>query len=86
VEVYLDASIIVAVLINDALTERARHFLRSGPMTLFVSDYAAAEVASVIARRVRTRTLTDAEARAAFDNLDQWTRKFAHAVQIAPAT
>jgi predicted nucleic acid-binding protein len=48
-------------------------------------DYAAAEVASVVARRVRTRALTDLEARASFDNPDQWTRKFAQPVEIAPA-
>lgn len=61
-DVYLDASVIVALLTNDALTGRARAFLQTGSLTLFVSDYAGAEVASVIARRVRTRELTEAEA------------------------
>lgn len=84
-DVYLDASVIVALLTNDALTGRARTFLQSGSLTLFVSDYAAAEVASVIARRVRTRDLTEAEARASFDNLDQWTRQFARSVETAPS-
>jgi predicted nucleic acid-binding protein len=83
VDVYLDASIIVALLTNDALTSRARTFLQTGSLTLLISDYAAAEVASVIARRVRTRALTEAEARAAFNNLDQWTRTFAQPVETA---
>jgi predicted nucleic acid-binding protein len=62
VDVYLDASVIVALLTNDLLTGRARTFLQTGSLTLFVNDYAAVEVASVIARRVRTRELTEAEA------------------------
>ena len=80
-DVYLDASVIAALLTNDALTGRARTFLQSRSLALFVSDYAAAEVASVIARRVRTGALTKAEARASFDNLDQWTLKFARPVE-----
>lgn len=83
-DVYLDASMIVALLINDALTERARTFLQVYSPTPFVSDYAAAEVASVIARRVRTRALTHAEANASFGNLDQWTRTFAQLVETTP--
>ena len=80
-DVYLDASVIVALLTNDMLTDRARRFLQSQRLTLFISDYASAEVASVIARRVRTAELTAAEARAAFDSLDQWTQKFAKPVE-----
>ena len=83
-DVYLDASVIVALLTNDALTGRARTFLQSGPLTLRISDYAAAEVASVIARRVRTHDLTEAEARASFDSFDQWTQTFALPVETAP--
>nr|WP_294519307.1 hypothetical protein [uncultured Rhodopila sp.] len=44
----------------------------------------AGQVLPAIARRVRTRALTEAEARASFANLDQWTRKFAQCVEIAP--
>jgi len=84
VDVYLDASVIVALLTNDALTGRARTFLQSDALALFISDYAAAEVASVIARRVRTHALTEAEARASFDSLDQWTRTFARPIETAP--
>jgi predicted nucleic acid-binding protein len=85
VGVYFDASVIVALLTNDALTDRARTLLQSHPLTPVVSDYAAAEVASVIARRVRTGELTEAEARASFDSLDQWTRTFVQQVQTAPS-
>ena len=82
-DVYLDASVILALPTNDVLTGRARTFLQSQSPTLFVSDYAAAEVTSVIARRVRTRDLTEAEARAAFDSLDHWTQTFARPVETA---
>jgi predicted nucleic acid-binding protein len=85
VDVYLDASVIAALLTNDALTSQARAFLQSQSRALFVSDYAAAEVASVIARRVRTGELTAAEARASFDGLDQWTQAFARAVETTPS-
>jgi uncharacterized protein len=39
---------------------------------LIVSDFAAAEFASVIARRVRVREITEPIARAAFATLDAW--------------
>lgn len=83
-DVYLDASVIVALLTNDALTGRARVFLETETPSLFISDYAVAEAASAIARRVRTGELTEAEARAAFDNLDRWTQTFARRVEISP--
>jgi predicted nucleic acid-binding protein len=79
VDVYLDATVIVALLTNDVLTDRARIFLQSHALTLFISDYAGAEVA----RRVRVHELTEAEARAAFDSLDQWTQTFARPVATA---
>ena len=80
-DVYLDASVIVALLTNDALTSRARAFLQARSLVLFIGDYAVAEVASVIARRVRTGELTEVEARASFDGLDNWTQTFARPVE-----
>jgi uncharacterized protein len=64
--VYLDASALVPLFANDALSERADAILRANQSTLIVSDFAAAEFASAIARRMRTRLLTIAEARIAF--------------------
>ena len=46
-DAYLDASVLVALLIHDALTARARAFLQTESLVLFVSDYAETEVASV---------------------------------------
>jgi predicted nucleic acid-binding protein len=84
VDVYLDASVIVALLANDLFTDRARMFLGSNVLALYVSDYAAAEFASVIARRVRTQQLTATDAQAAFANLDEWVRTFTQFVEAAP--
>ncbi len=83
-DAYLDASVLVALLIHDALTARARAFLQTESLVLFVSDYAETEVASVIARRVRTRELTATEAKTAFDSLDHWTRTFTQRIETAP--
>ena len=72
---YLDASVLVALLTQDRLTERAELLLRGQPDTLVLSDFAAAEFASALARRVRTGDLIAAEARSAFTTLDLWAAR-----------
>lgn len=69
---YLDASVLVASLTGDHLADRASILLASVAGDLIVSDYARAEFASVISRRVRVGEFTHAEARVAFANLDAW--------------
>jgi len=81
VSVYLDASVLVALFTNDALTTRADAFLRKNPSVLIVSDFAAAEFSSVIARQVRTKDITGEDARLVFANFDTWT---ARTTQRAP--
>lgn len=88
---YLDASLVVALLTNDIFTDRAEAFLSAHAPVLVLSDYAAAEFASVIARRVRAQELTHDEARAAFVAFDLWapratTRVETSAVDIAMAS
>ena len=73
--VYLDASILVALFTNDPLTARADKFLRANPSVLIVSDFAAAEFSSVIARHVRTKDITKDNARLVFSNFDTWTAR-----------
>jgi uncharacterized protein len=75
--VYLDASVLVALFTNDRHSNRAGAFLKTQKPVLVVSDFAAAEVASVVARRVRTTDLTADEARAAFSAFDAWTARAA---------
>jgi len=54
VSVYLGASVLVALLMVDALTARADAFFRANTPVLIVSDFTAIEFASAVARRVRT--------------------------------
>jgi uncharacterized protein len=72
VSLYLDASVIVALLTNDIFTSRADAYIRGHPDILIVSDFAGAEFASVVARRVRTHEVTEPIARVAFARLDAW--------------
>jgi uncharacterized protein len=72
VSVYPDASVLVALFTNDRFTPRARAFLTTHIPTQVVSDFASAEFASAISRRVRTKDLTAVEARIAFTSFDSW--------------
>ena len=69
---YLDASVVVALLTKDVFTSRAESYIRTKLQILIVSDFAAAEFASVIARRLRVREITEPIARVVFAELDAW--------------
>jgi predicted nucleic acid-binding protein len=71
--IYLDASVVVPLFVLDPFVGRARALLADSTAGLLVSDFVAAEFASVIGIRVRTRILTTAEARMAFSHFDAWT-------------
>jgi uncharacterized protein len=75
VSVYLDASVLVSLFTNDPLTARAETFLRAKSLVLIVSDFAAAEFSSVIARHVRTKDIKKDDARIVFSNFDTWTAR-----------
>lgn len=83
--VYLDASVIVALLTNDPLTSRAEALLRASTPILVLSDFAAAEFASAIARRVRMGEVTAAEAHAAFSTLDAWAARVMDRIETTAA-
>lgn len=74
-EVYLDASVLVALLTNDAFTARADAFVRTTKPVPLVSDFAAAEFASAIARRVRMGEIAPDEGRIGFASFDTWTAR-----------
>jgi predicted nucleic acid-binding protein len=77
VSVYLDASVLVSLFAIDSLSARADSALRARTAVLIVSDFAAAEFASAIARRVRMKFLMRDEARAAFSTFDAWLARTA---------
>jgi predicted nucleic acid-binding protein len=73
VSVYLDASVLVPLFVEDVFTARADAFLRQLSEPVIVSDFAAAEFASSVARKVRMRRLESSDAQAAFAAFDGWT-------------
>jgi len=85
VSVYLDASVLVALLTDDNLTSRAETFLRAETPVLVVSDFAAAEFASAIARRTRTGEITAEAAQSCFSTFDAWTARVAQRAETGTA-
>lgn len=83
--VYLDASVLVSLFVADAFSARAHNAFLAHPSVLIVSDFAAAEFASVIAREVRTRQFSHDEAREVFLDFDEWTERAATRVETLPA-
>lgn len=82
--VYLDASVIVPLFMRDALTDRARQYLRNARPALLVSDLGAAEFSSAVARKVRMGELSTDEAQAAFSTFDIWIASETGRAQISP--
>jgi predicted nucleic acid-binding protein len=85
VNVYLDASVLVALFTNDPFTGKADEFLRREGPALTSSDFAMAEFASAIARRVRTNELTIEEAQTAFSALDVWSARAVRLILVSRA-
>ncbi len=81
---YLDASVIGGLLTVDPLNARADRFFRSLTEEPVVSDLAAAEFASVVARRVHTRELSSEAAHADLTDFDTWCARTARWVTIEP--
>ena len=81
---YLDASILVAILTVESFSGRADRFVRDHPIGLIISDLAAAEFASAIARRVRMREVTVDEARSDLSAFDSWAARAVQLIQVAP--
>jgi uncharacterized protein len=81
---YLDASVLVALFTADAWTARARRWIADETAGFVVSDFAAAELASAVARKVRMRALTAAEAGLAFDHFDLWAARHADRAEATP--
>jgi predicted nucleic acid-binding protein len=83
--IYLDTSALVPFFLADPFVPKARAFLRTEPIGLVISDFAAAEFASVLGNRVRMKLLTLAEARTALSHFDVWTARAATSAELALA-
>jgi predicted nucleic acid-binding protein len=69
--VYLDASVLLPTLFEEANSSTVGNYLAAHPERL-ISDFAAAEVASAVSRLVRTRGLDAADADRRLSEFDAW--------------
>jgi len=68
---YLDASALLPLFIQESKTQRAHELLRGN--MLVISDFAIAEFSSGVARRARLGEINDSGASVVFAALDAWT-------------
>ena len=80
---YLDASFLVALLTIEPFSFRALQYVRACTGGLIVSDFAAAEFASAISRRVRIGQMPQAEGLLVLSALEQWASNAASGIQIS---
>ena len=69
---YLDASVILPTLIEEAASAAVDRFLGETEESLVVSEFAVAEVASALSRLVRTERLDREDALARLADFDAW--------------
>ena len=82
VSVYFDASVIVPMFVEDVFNDRIDAYVERFAPIPTVSDFAMAEVASVLNLRVRSRLLSAGKARQALDELDIWRAQTVTACQV----
>jgi hypothetical protein len=83
---YLDTSVVAALFVtDDAFTERATRFVATDEAVLVVSDFGAAEFASVIARLARSDRLAREIATSLFADFDVWLGRAVQRVEAMPA-
>jgi uncharacterized protein len=82
VSFYLDANVIVALVMPEALSSRADEFLTANPDLYLISNLGEAEVISAVSRRVRTAELTPDAGRIVLASLDDWRGRSVQSVEI----
>jgi uncharacterized protein len=83
--VYLDASLLVAIVNEEENTPKARRFVRSLSERPFVSDFARGEVASAISRLFRMGKIEIDEARNRLEDFDEWLAAVAEPIATEAA-
>jgi len=84
-DLYLDASALVPLFVDEPSTERMERWLAGVAGELSVSDVAAAEVGSALSRLVRTKALDSADAQARLADFDAWRAADTENVDLRPA-
>jgi len=69
---YLDASVILPTLIEEAGSAAVDQFMADNDETLIISEFAAAEVASALSRLVRSGILDQEDANRRIADFDAW--------------
>ncbi len=69
--VYIDASVLVAAILNEPRSQAVRDWWKSGVDPAVVSDLAVLEAIAVISRAVRTKRFVDHEAMETLRSLDE---------------
>ena len=73
--IYLDTSVVIPLFLPDPFAARVTAFLSTGPTSLLISDFVAAEFASVVGMRVRMRQTKQSDAQLAFSSFNGWVRR-----------
>lgn len=81
---YLDANVVVALLMPEALSARADDFIKAHVDLYIVSNFGVAEATTAISRRVRTSELSSTDGRIVLASLDEWIRRSAQVIDIEP--
>ena len=82
---YLDASVILPTLIEEAASALVDGFMAELTDDLIVSEFASAEVASALSRLVRTGLLDSEDARLRLADFDAWRAATALDLDLQPA-
>lgn len=82
---YLDASLILATLIDEVGSPAAAEFLQAAPGPLLVSEFAAAEVAAALSRLSRAGEMTQEDARRRLEEFDVWVASSAQTIDVEAA-
>lgn len=85
---YLDASAVAPMFLIDAHSSKMTDWLAPGRNRIISSDFAAAEFAAIVSRRIRTAEITLDQADIVLGDFDDWriystTRRLASAGDIA---
>lgn len=80
--IYPDVNVLVALFVVDPLNDQAEKTIRELRDDLIVSNLSIAEFSAVIARRVRMRDLSGAEARTVFSQFDAWCADYAQTMEM----
>jgi predicted nucleic acid-binding protein len=71
--------------VNDPFAAQTEDFFAANWDVSIVSDFTLAEFASAVGIRIRTGSISLAEAQEVFSNFDEWVARHTAAVEIRPA-